>query len=156
MEAIAREASIAKPTLYAQYSDKDALFEALIDDLVSEKSAKFTEAFKTDAPLDERVANGLAEMFGTIADMLQGSPHAAELISEPHRLGQKFKRVDDAVTETLARAFSEASIKEGRYLAKVLLASSTGILGKFDNGEAVRDAIKVLCKRVIAGSNPTA
>jgi AcrR family transcriptional regulator len=152
MEAIAKEASIAKPTLYAQFADKETLFEALIEELLSDKTEIFIQAFETDAPLGERVGNGLAEMFGAISDMLKGSPHAAELVNEPHRLGHKFKRADDEVVESLKRAFSDAGVKDGDQLAKVLLASGTGIVGKLPDGDAVRSAIRLLCDRVIRGS----
>ncbi|UYQ71439.1 TetR/AcrR family transcriptional regulator [Pelagibacterium flavum] len=154
MEAIAKEAGIAKPTLYAQFSDKDTLFEALIEELVSEKAKVFARAFEAEGPLAERVGNGLAEMFGGIADMLQGSPHAAELVNEPQRLAHKFKRADDAVADSLKRAFSDAGIDDGDRLATVLLASGAGILGKYPDGDAVRGAIRLLCDRVIRGSLP--
>ena len=98
------------------------------------------------------MGNGLAEMFGAISDMLKGSPHAAELVNEPHRLGHKFKRADDEVVESLKRAFSDAGVKDGDQLAKVLLASGTGIVGKLPDGDAVRSAIRLLCDRVIRGS----
>ncbi|AEQ50620.1 TetR/AcrR family transcriptional regulator [Pelagibacterium halotolerans] len=152
MEAIAKAAGIAKPTLYAQFSDKDAVFDALIDDLVCDKSETFARAFDIDAPLDERVGNAMAEMYGSIADMLEGSPHAAELVSEPHRLGRKFKEVDDAILARLAGAFSDAGIEEPERLATMLLASGSGILAKFPDGSAVRAAIRLLCERVIRGS----
>lgn len=152
MEAIAKAAGIAKPTLYAQFSDKEAVFDALIEDLVLDKAETFARAFDIDAPLGERVGNAMAEMYGSIADMLEGSPHADELVSEPHRLGRKFKEVDDAILARLGKALADAGIAMPDQLAAVLLAAGSGILAKSPDGAAVRGAIRLLCERVIRGS----
>lgn len=153
MEAIAKAAGIAKPTLYAQFSDKEALFEALIEELVVAKTAAFTAAFEVEGPLAARVGNGLAEKFGTVADLLENSPHAEELIGAQHRLSHRLETADDAISGRIARALAAERIAEPERITAILIAACSGILTKFSSGSEVRRAISLLCERMIGGRN---
>ena len=55
MEAIARGAGMAKPTLYAEFADKDAVFLAILEQLVADKQARFDTAMSGSEPLAERI-----------------------------------------------------------------------------------------------------
>lgn len=149
MEAIAKEAGIAKPTLYAQFSDKEMVFGALIDELIAAKTEAFSVAFETEGAVATRVGNGLAEEFGMVADLLENSPHADELIGAQHRLSHRLKRVDNAIADRVAEALAAEGIEEPQQMTAILIAACSGILAKFSGGAEVRRAIRVLCERVI-------
>ena len=48
MEALAREAGVAKGTLYAHFPDKDAVFDGVIADLMVELAAAFDRGMRSD------------------------------------------------------------------------------------------------------------
>ena len=52
MEAIAREARIAKPTLYTHFPDKDAVFLAILEQLLAAKIAAFDAGLDGDGPVE--------------------------------------------------------------------------------------------------------
>lgn len=152
MESIARAAGIAKPTLYAQFADKEALFEALIEDLVTAKTEAFIAAFETEGPVTTRLSSAIAEMFGTIADLLENSPHAEELMGAHHRFAHRLESADRALSGRIANALATEGIGEPERLTKILLAGSSGILAKFSDPQDVRSAVGFLCVRLIEGS----
>lgn len=87
MEALAREAGVAKPTLYGYFPDKDAVFEALVAEIGEDIRGAFdaTLAEAGDAP--GRIAAAIIAKYKVINRVLEGSPHAAELYrrSRHHR-----------------------------------------------------------------------
>lgn len=151
MEAIARTAGIAKPTLYAQFSDKEMVFGALIDELIAAKTAAFSAAFEIEGPLATRIGNGLAEEFGMVADLLKNSPHAEELIGAQHRLSHRLKQVDNVIADRVTEALAAEGIAEPEELTALLLAACSGIVAKFSGGTEVRRAIRTLCERMVGG-----
>jgi AcrR family transcriptional regulator len=53
LEAVAERAGVSRVTLYAQFGDRDALLEAVYDDLAASGGLqRIPEAFSTEAPLD--------------------------------------------------------------------------------------------------------
>jgi AcrR family transcriptional regulator len=60
MEAIAREAKIAKPTLYGYFPDKEAVFSAIIQALGDELLAAFKAALAGEGDVASRIGAALA------------------------------------------------------------------------------------------------
>lgn len=150
MEAIAREARIAKPTLYAQFADKDAVFAAIVDSLLDELLEAFHAGMAGDGDLAERIGDALAGQFAALNRALAGSPHATELMGEHRRAGEKFREKDDEAHQALATALAKAGVKHATDLAHIVMAASYGLALKArDEAEMVR-AIKLLCHRMIA------
>lgn len=145
MEAIATRAGIAKGTLYAYFPDKDAVISALIDALAEDWTDAFAEAFADEGEIGQRVGRGLAAKFGAIAQMLDGSAFAHDLIGEHHRLAA----ADAAVSEEIITALKAAGIAESEQLVPVLIAASTGLLMKFSNADDVRAGITLMCERMV-------
>ena len=59
MEAIAREAGVAKPTLYAHFPDKDAVFLAILSQLLAEKADAFEAGLAGSGPHDPQLRQAL-------------------------------------------------------------------------------------------------
>lgn len=150
MEAIAREAGMAKPTLYAQFPDKDAVFAAIVDGLTEQLDDAFRQGMSEKGDLADRIGSALALQFSTLNRALDGSPHATELMSEHRRAGEKFREKDRLAHEELAKALRSAGIAEADMLADLVMAGSYGIALKATDETRMSAAIKLLCRRVIA------
>ncbi len=80
MADIAREAGIARATLYLRFSEKRALFEALAASLVDEALARAGAAWVPGAPLSENIAATLLAKDLGFFRILTQTPHGAELL----------------------------------------------------------------------------
>lgn len=149
MEAIAREAGMAKPTLYAQFPDKETVFAAIVDSITDELADAFHKGMAEDADLAERVGSALALQFAALNRALEGSPHATELMSEHRRTGEKFREKDRLAHDELANALRSAGVVEADMLADLVMAGSYGIALKATDEERMSAAIRLLCRRVI-------
>lgn len=145
MEAIAAEARIAKPTLYRYYGDKNAVFSALVTELLVDLHAGFVAALEGDGPLIGRVSAALAGKYTTIARYMQGSAFADELYDEHDRLtGPQVQVAETEGDAALVRALREGGVKDAEGLATLLAAAAYGL---FRKGRA--DGIGLLVERVL-------
>ena len=79
VDLIAREAEVAKPTVYAHFEDKDAVFVAVCGHVVDQIYAAALAARDTPDVVD-RLAGILAAKFTAIFELVDSSPHALELL----------------------------------------------------------------------------
>jgi AcrR family transcriptional regulator len=152
MEAIAREAQIAKPTLYAQFPDKDAVFVGIVDTMMDELLAAYDSGMRGDGDISERVGNALAGQYAVLARRLAGSPHASELMSEHKRVGIRFREKDLRAESEIAAALRDAGATEPETLSKVICAAAYGVAIKITDEAAMTAGIKLLCRRMIEGA----
>ena len=104
MADIAREAGIARATLYLRYSDKRALFEALAAMLVDDALAGAEAAWNYDGDLAANLeAVVLAKELGFFR-LINATPHGAELLAVDAELTSRHvARLDAGYTSMLAR-----------------------------------------------------
>jgi AcrR family transcriptional regulator len=79
VDLIAREADVAKPTLYAHFGDKEAIFVAVCRHVMAGILAAAAAALARPDPVD-RLAAVLSAKFTTIYELVDSSPHARELL----------------------------------------------------------------------------
>lgn len=109
IDLLAREADVAKPTLYAHYADKEAIFRAVVEAVCAELLAGAEAAAARDAPLEERVTAMLSAKFTRYFELVSASPHAAELVDSQNRLAAEVvERADRAFLRLLATTLDEA------------------------------------------------
>lgn len=109
MDLLAAEAQVAKPTLYAHFADKDAVFLGVVEAVMGEIVAGARAAAAPGAPLESRVAGVLTAKFSLIHELLHESPHAAELLDSKSRLGADVvARHDAEVRRVLAGTVAAA------------------------------------------------
>ena len=154
MEAIAREAHIAKPTLYAHFADKDAVFLAIVEQLLAAKIAAFDAGLDGDGPVEARVGAALAAEFAVIAATLAGSPHADELFSAHRQGSELFRRSDERVATRLQAELAEAGVTEAHGLARLLLDASFGLAQKAIGRTDLGADIRLLATRLIGPALP--
>jgi AcrR family transcriptional regulator len=149
MEALAREAGIAKGTLYAQFADKDAVIGAIIDDMLIELQTAFGAGMAAPGPVAERVGAALAGKYGIIVRALEGSPHADEVFNEHHRFAERFETLDRRVEAEIAAELAKARAPDAAGLARVVIGAANGLARNLSGAEAVDRAIRLVCRRLI-------
>ena len=154
MEAIAREARIAKPTLYAHFPDKDAVFLAILEQLLAAKIAAFDAGLDGDGPVADRVGAALAAEFAVIAAAIAGSPHADELFSAHRQGAELFRRSDERVATRLQAELAEAGVAEAPALARLLLDAAFGLAQKAIGRTDLGADIRLLATRLIGPALP--
>ncbi len=149
MEAIARQAGIAKPTLYAQFADKDAVFVGLIETLLDQLIQAFVEGLDTTGNEAERIGEGLAQQYLVLAKLLDGSPHAAELMSEHKRLGMTFADKDAEMLRRIEAILVDAKVADAAELTHLVVSSAYGVALKTRDEAVMAERIRLLCRRLI-------
>lgn len=109
MELVAREANVAKATLYSYFKNKDQLFLAVCARMARLLRGAVEQALmKADVPLDARLAGAVIAKQRPIFALVRGSPHAAELFSYTHSMaGEIFAELDAAILEMLRAAMAQ-------------------------------------------------
>ena len=147
MELIARAAGIAKPTLYAQFADKEAVLAGIVAELLVELGAAFGAGLAGPGSAAERIGAALAAKHGVITRLLEGSPHAEELFNEHHRMADRFRAFDERVEREIEAVLEAAGASPA--LARTVIAAAYGIARKLPDARAVEAATRLVCRRVI-------
>ncbi|MGV8853623.1 MAG: TetR/AcrR family transcriptional regulator [Devosia sp.] len=154
MEAIARQAEIAKPTLYAQFADKDAVYAGIVDGLMDALLAAFAQGMAGPGDLAARIGAALAGQHAVLNQALAGSPHAGELISEHKRAGAAFRDKDRRTNAEITAALAAAGIADAAALTPIITAAAYGIALKTPDAADMHAAILLLCRRLIEPALP--
>ncbi|AVF03703.1 MULTISPECIES: TetR/AcrR family transcriptional regulator [Devosia] len=149
MEAIAKSAGMAKPTLYAEYSDKDAVFLAILEQLVADKLESFETELDRPGPLLERIGGALAAEFGVIASALAGSPHVEELFSAHRQGASLFAASERIVRDRLSDELAKAGIVDAERLARLVFDASFGVAQKSIAAETLAADLKLVVARLL-------
>jgi AcrR family transcriptional regulator len=109
MELVAREANVAKATLYSYFKNKDELFLAVCARMAQLLRGAVEQALmKPKAPLDARLIDAVIAKQRPIFTLVRGSAHAAELFTYTHSMaGEIFTSLDAAILEMLCAAMAE-------------------------------------------------
>src|SRR5882757_8120204 len=109
MELVAREANVAKATLYSYFKNKDELFLAVCARMARLLCGAVEQALmRSDAPLDARLADAIVAKHRPVFTLVRGSPHAAELFSYTHSMaGEIFADLDLKIVEMLSAAMAQ-------------------------------------------------
>jgi AcrR family transcriptional regulator len=154
MEALAREAGIAKGTLYAQFVDKDAVIGAVIEDMLIELRAAFVGGMGSRGSAAERIGAALAGKYGIIARALEGSAHADEIFNEHHRFAARFAAFDRGVEDEIATELARAGAADAATLARIVVGAANGVAHKMAGADAIDRAIRLVCRRLIEPDAP--
>lgn len=151
MEAIAREAKIAKPTLYGYFSNKDAVFVGVMEALIVDMRTAFDAAMAADAPLVDRIAAALTAKHATAFRLLEGSPHSDALYSQHDRVaGPQFRALEEAIGERLAGDLAAAGVAQAAALARLLMAATQGVAERAGSNTELSDGIGLVTRRLLA------
>lgn len=109
VDQIARAASVAKPTIYAYFADKEALFVAVCEHVLAEMLARAEHAEASKGTISTRVAAIVSAKFTYLYEIVHASPHAAELLGSQGALAKDAElRADAAYLALLVRVLEES------------------------------------------------
>ncbi len=152
MEAIAAEAGMAKPTLYAEFPDKNAVFTAVVARFFADLQRVFEEALDQEGSLADRIAQALLAKHLYLRQLLDNSPHALELYSEQSR--QAAPQLATLEAETVARLTAlvakERTPAEASQLAEMLAGASDGVAKRSRNEAALEANLRLLVEKLLA------
>lgn len=163
IDDIAREAGIAKGTVYLYVETKEALFRALSQSLVDQMLESARQAAAADGTLAERLFAVLDAKFGFFYDLLRGSPHAVELLDSKGRLCADLFAASDAayariLTKLVADAARRGAIAPKRVdltaadVADLLMSGAHGIATPdIADAALLRKKLAALVRVVVAG-----
>jgi AcrR family transcriptional regulator len=133
MELLAAEAKVAKPTIYAHFKDKEALFRAVVEAVSASIYDAAKEASEAGGPLEERVAAMLAAKHTRYWELVQASPHAEELVRSQDELAAAIvKRFDRAYAKLLGEVLAAGGLRLERFeltaasCAQLLIRATSG------------------------------
>ncbi len=113
MADIAREAGVARATLYLRFADKRAVFETLAASVVDDALAGAEAAWREDATLSDNLEATILGKDLRFFRMMRSTPHGAELFALDAELARaEAGRLDAGFSALLTRR-AEAAAKEG-------------------------------------------
>lgn len=109
IEDVAREAGIAKGTVYLYFQNKERLFTEVCRHVAQVFLDRAEAAFDRDAPVVERVLAILRAKFSYLYEIVHASPHAVEIIQSKNRVAAEiFVTADEHYLDILTRALAAA------------------------------------------------
>ena len=157
MEAIARQAGIAKPTLYAYFPEKGAIFAALLAQMIATWREDFLAALHGEGDVVRRAGAALTAKYKGLMRRVAASPHAEELYGEGDRLSTtELSRLDGELAAALEAELTEAGVARSRLVTQLLLAAAYGIGHKAQSPAELGPALRLLAERLIRPELPGA
>jgi AcrR family transcriptional regulator len=165
IDDIAREAGIAKGTVYLSFASKDEVFRAVSEALVERMLAKAEAARQQPGTAQNRLTAMTIGWYGTYFDIVCDSPHVAELMDAKHRLcadvisraaGRYRKLLRDTVAD--ADAAGELDLQAAGIsadtAADLLVAVGRGLQTDATTSVAYRRHLQALARVLAAGLRP--
>lgn len=151
MEAIARAAGVAKPTLYGRFPDKESVFRAVVAALFTAMRQRFSEALAGKGPAAERIAEALATKYAAIYDLLRDSPHAAEILEANDTLaGGENAALYDWTLGEVTRCLEAAGMPDAAARAALAIAACEGLRVRAAGTEHLADDVRFAVVRLLA------
>ncbi|WP_374436811.1 TetR/AcrR family transcriptional regulator [Tabrizicola sp.] len=136
MEAIAREAGVAKATLYSRYPDKETLFKAVSAAAVASFRAAYAQALDQPGTPSQRVVGAITAKYQAIARLLGDSPHGQEILAEHMRLcPEEHQALTGWFNAEIARMLAAEGRADAEELARVVTAAVDGVKQAFPRVE---------------------
>ena len=150
MEGIARAAAVAKPTLYAYFPDKEAVFRAALDLVIEDHKAMILRALEAEGDVIARVTGALDAKFTASLEMIEHAPAAEELMSKNLHSGQQFAEVQAWLIARLAATLEEAGIDRAPERAANLVHSADGLMHASRDAQTLRARIAFITPRLLS------
>ena len=110
MSDIAREAGVARATLYLRFADKRAVFEALAASVVDDALTSAEDAWRVDACLADNLEATILGKDLRFFRLLRATPHGAELFDLDAELARvEANRLDAGFNALLIRRAQDAA-----------------------------------------------
>jgi AcrR family transcriptional regulator len=156
MEMVAREANVAKATLYSYFKNKDELYMEVCARMARILRDSVEQAlFKPDTPLDERLADAVVAKHRPVFTLVRASPHAAELLSFTHSMaGQIFANLDMEMLDMFRAALAgdPELRRNAEQLSRALYFGSSPLANRSDGTAQMEAEVGAFARAYIAGA----
>jgi len=162
IDDIAREAEIAKGTVYLSFRSKEEIFRALCESLIERTESAVTLARAAGGPIDERLVAVLEAKFGFLFETVYRSAHAAELMDSKNRLSadlfaQSGRRYMKVLREMIEDAIGTVELAPSRMaleaddLAQMLIAAAHGVESAATSRAQYHRRLREIVRVIVAG-----
>jgi AcrR family transcriptional regulator len=156
MELVAREANVAKATLYSYFKNKDELFVAVSARMATILLSAVQQALANPAgSLQERLTEAVLAKHRLVFTLVRGSAHAAELFSYTHALaGDIFADLDTDILRILSQAILADSrlAPSAEQLARALYFASSDLVRRCETLTAAEKELRAFMSVHLAGA----
>ncbi len=160
MEMVAREADVAKATLYSHFKNKDELFIAVSARMARILRGGVEQALANpDLSLDDRLTEAVVSKHRLIFTLVRGSRHAAELFSYTHAMaGDIFAALDAEVLALLSGAMAQDPefAPSADKLARALYFASGQLASRCETVAAMEAELRSFCAIYLTGARALA
>ena len=161
MDDIARKAQITKGTICLSFASKEEVFQALSRSLSQRMLAGAGAARRRPGTTADKLAAMNAAWFGTYAETVRRSPHAAELLDAKRGLSATWSPTPQAGTSNWSRPPGRSRRCRGAgpgiagltadTAAELLIASARGLQSSAASPTAYRRYLNTLARVMVAG-----
>jgi AcrR family transcriptional regulator len=153
MADIAHAAGLSRPTLYLTFSDKEEVFQAVVEAMVADKIAEIRQSLPGCAGLDAKLRYACKSWGAEGFDLVQANPDAKDMFD------RRFKAVCDGFIafEAVLIEILEEPLRNARLdvqageLARVIGHSIKGLKDVARDGADIRRMIDALITMIAAG-----
>jgi AcrR family transcriptional regulator len=156
MELVAREANVAKATLYSYFKNKDDLYMAVCARMARILKGSVEQALmKAGTSLDERLADAVVAKHRPVFTLVRASPHAAELLSFTHSMaGEIFANLDLEMLDMFRAALAQDPQlgKNAEQLARALYFGSAPLASRSESTAQMETEVGSFARAYITGA----
>jgi AcrR family transcriptional regulator len=160
MELVAREANVAKATLYSYFKNKDDLYVAVCARMAKILKGSVEQALmKIDRPLDERLADAIVAKHRPVFTLVRASPHAAELLSFTHSMaGEIFANLDLEMLDMFRAALANDPElgRVAEQVARALYFGSAPLAGRSETTAQMEAEVSAFARAYLTGARALA
>jgi AcrR family transcriptional regulator len=156
MELVAREANVAKATLYSYFKNKDELYVEVCARMARILRGSVEQALmKPDTPLDERLADAAVAKHRPVFTLVRASPHAAELFSYTHSMaGEIFAKLDVEMLDMFRAVMAEDPqlAANAEQLSRALYFGSAPLASRSETTAQMEAEVGAFARAYLAGA----
>jgi AcrR family transcriptional regulator len=156
MELVAREANVAKATLYSHFRNKDELYVAVCARMARILRDSVEQALmKPDTPLDERLADAVVAKHRPVFTLVRASPHATELLTYTHSMaGEIFANLDLEMQDMLRKAIADDPLlgRNAEQVARALYFGSAPLASRSESTAQMEQEVGAFARAYLAGA----
>src|SRR5580704_5428963 len=156
MELVAREANVAKATLYSYFKNKDELYVAVCARMARILRGSVEQALmKPETPLDERLADAVVAKHRPVFTLVRASPHAAELLTYTHSMaGEIFANLDLEMLDMIRKAIADDPQlgRNAEQIARALYFGSAPLASRSETTAQMEQEVGSFASAYLAGA----
>ena len=156
MEMVAREANVAKATLYSHFKNKDELYLEVCSRMARILRGSVEQALtKPDTALDVRLADAVVAKHRPVFTLVRASPHAAELLTYTHSMaGEIFANLDLEMLDMLRAAMADDPElgRNAEQLARALYFGSAPLATRSETTAQMEQEVGAFARAYLTGA----